>query len=386
MSRFIARRIENFPEYIFSRLAKQVADVEQTTGRKVLSFGAGTPDVRPSKKYIEKLSEFLNEPDAHLYPGYGAIPEFASALMSWYKKRFGVDLAEHELLPLLGAKDGISHLPLALADEGDEVLVPNPGYPGFTGPALMLGIRIVTYDLLESNDFKLDLTELEKKLTDKTKFVWINFPSNPTGQVATITEIKKVVDWAKQRQVFLVYDNAYSEITFDGFRAPSIMQIPGAKDIAVEIGSFSKSFSFAGFRMGWIVGNPEVIAALAKVKSQVDSGMSIPLQKLGAFALTHPDASWHNKMIASYKSRRDIILSRLTNLGLDFVLPKGGLYVWAKIKDPNVSSEEFCMRLLGEKQVLVTPGTVFGKNGEGFVRISICVNIDNIDEYLPPAF
>ena len=129
-----------------------------------------------------------------------------------------------------------------------------------------------------------------------------------------------------------------------------------------------------------------MIAALAKVKSQVDSGMSIPLQKLGAFALTHPDASWHNKMIASYKSRRDIILSRLTNLGLDFVLPKGGLYVWAKIKDPNVSSEEFCMRLLGEKQVLVTPGTVFGKNGEGFVRISICVNIDNIDEYLPPAF
>lgn len=376
-----AKRLDKFPEYIFSRLAKTVAEVETKSGRKVLSFGAGTPDVTPSSQYTNKYAELLHTNDAHLYPGYGAIPEMAQALITWYKKRFAVALDKDELLPLLGAKDGISHLPLAFLDEDDEVLVPDPGYPAFTGPARMIGARPVYYDLVATNNFTLDLRVLEEKISEKTKFIWVNFPANPTGQVATISDLEKIVAFARKHNIYLVYDNAYSEITFDGFVAPSILQIDNAKEIAVEIGSFSKSFSFAGFRMGWIVGNKEIIAALEKVKSQMDSGLSLPLQKLGAFALTNKDQQWHEDMIISYKNRRDIIAKYLRTVGLEFSLPKGGLYIWAKIPTIAKNSEEFCMKLLEEKQILFTPGTAFGKNGERYVRVSICVNIDTINDY-----
>lgn len=376
-----AKRLHTFPEYVFSRLAKTVAEVENESKRKVLSFGPGTPDVKPSNHYIEKLNEFFRADDAHLYPGYGASKEFSRALIQWYKKRFHVDLAEEELFPLLGAKDGISHLPLALLDERDEVLVPDPGYPAFTGPTLIIGAVPVYYDLTEKNEFKIDLAGIKEKLSDKTKFIWVNFPSNPTGQIVTIDELEKIVSFAKKHRLFIVYDNAYSEITFDNFVAPSILQIDGAKDIAVEIGSFSKTFSFAGFRMGWIVGNKDIIAALAKVKSQMDSGLSIPLQKLGAFALTNLDTKWQEEMITSYKNRRDLIANHIKTLGLSFSMPKGSLYIWAKIPSTANDSEEFCMSLLKDKQILFTPGTAFGKNGERYVRVSICVNIDKINDY-----
>ena len=331
--------------------------------------------------YLDKLNQFIREKDAHLYPSFGANPEFQNTLINWYKKRFKVDLKKAELLPLLGAKDGVSHLPLALLDEGDEVLVPDPGYPAFTDPALMIGGKVVYYELLEKNDFKISVSGLEKKITDKTKFMWVNFPANPTGQVATQEELEKIVAFAIKHQIIIVYDNAYSEITFDGFVAPSILQVDGAMDIAVEIGSFSKTFSFAGLRMGWIVGNKEVIAALAKVKSQMDSGLSTPLQNLGAFALTNTDKAWYQEMILSYQKRRKIIAEHLHSLGLQFSMPKGSLYIWAKIPSSAKNSEDYCMQLLEDKQILLTPGTAFGKNGERYVRVGVCVNIDNINDY-----
>lgn len=377
----VAGRLNLFTEYIFSKLSKKIAEVEEKSKRKVLNFGPGNPDVIPSSLYLDKFNEFIREKDAHLYPVYGANSKFAQALIHWYKKRFNVDLENNELLPLLGAKDGVSHLPLALLDEGDEVLVPDPGYPAFTDPAIMIGGKVIYYDLLEKNDFKVSLNELERKISDKTKFIWINFPSNPTGQVASLEELEKIVAFAKQHNILIVYDNAYSEITFDNFVAPSILQINGAKEVAVELGSFSKTFSFAGFRMGWIVGNKEAIAALAKVKSQMDSGLSTPLQKLGAYALTNTDEQWYQNMIRSYQERRNIIAQNLKRLGLTFSLPKGSLYIWAKIPTTAKNSEDYCMQLLEEKQILLTPGAAFGKNGERFVRVSICVNIDNINKY-----
>lgn len=376
-----AKRLSAFPEYIFSQLAKIVSEVESKSKRKVLSFGAGIPDVKPNQRYIEKLVEFIRDSDAHLYPGYGAIPELVDALIDWYKRRFGTSLNQAGILPLLGAKDGISHLTLTMLNEGDEVLVPDPGYPAFTGMTLMVGAKPVYYNLKETNDFKIDLVELEEKVSEKTKFIWINFPSNPTGQVITLSELERIVKFAKQHNLFIVYDNAYSEITFDDFIAPSILQIDGAKDLAVEIGSFSKTFSLAGFRMGWIVGNREVVKALAKVKSQIDSGLSLPFQKLGAFVLTHFDKKWYEEMITNYKNRRDIIAHHLKSLELTFSLPQGGLYIWAKIPETYKDSEEFCMKLLKEKQILFTPGTAFGENGKKYVRVSICVNIDKINDY-----
>lgn len=377
----IAKRLNNIGEYVFSELEKKVLEIELKSKRKVLNFGAGNPDVPPNPLYIDKLSQFINDKDAHLYPGFGANKQFADALKNWYKKRFNVELEKEELLPLLGAKDGVSHLPLALLDKGDQVLVPDPGYPGFTDPAIMIGGKVVYYDLLEENDFKISLSEIKNKISNKTKFIWLNFPSNPTGQVATLDELEKIVGLAKKNNILIVFDNAYSEITFDEYIAPSILQVNGAKNIAVELGSFSKTFSFAGFRMGWIVGNSKVIQALAKIKSQMDSGLSTPLQKLGAFALNNFDKDCHQNMILSYKKRRDIIAGYLKKSGLDFSISKGGLYIWARIPDTAKTSEEFCMKLLKERQILFTPGGAFGKNGEGFVRVSFCVDIDNIEEY-----
>jgi len=377
----LSKRLDAFPEYIHSRMAKAVAEVEKESGRKVLGFGAGSPDFRTSDKYLEKFAEFIQDSNSHMYPGYKGTAEFDGAIAGWYKKRFGVELTDGEILPLLGSKDGVAHLPLVLADEDDEVLVPDPGYPAFAGPAVMLGIKPVPYDLTPENDFKPSIAELEKKLTKRTKYLWVNYPSNPTGQVATLDELKPIVEFALKHGLPIVYDHAYAEITFDDFVAPSILQIPGAKSIAVELGSFSKVFSFAGFRIGWIVGNSEIIQALAKVKSQVDSGLMLPLQRLGAYALENTDMEWHEKMLASYENRRDIIAQKLKGLGLTFEIPRGALYIWAKIPDSAKDSESYCMQLLKEKQVLFTPGSAFGKNGERFVRVSICVNIDNIDSY-----
>ena len=398
-----SKRLRNFDEYIFSKLNKVVKKVEADSGRKVLNLGQGNPDLKPSDIYIEKLCDLVKAPNAYTYPGYGAQKEFQDALINWYKKRFNVVLSEDELYPLLGAKDGVSHLPLALLDEGDEVLVPDPGYSSCGESVVMVGAKPVFYNLNKSvrsgesgrlraialaterenqwSDFKIDLTELEKKITRKTKFIWVNFPSNPTGQVINIDELKEIVDFCKKHNIIIVYDNAYSEIAFDGFVAPSILEIEGAREIAVELGSFSKTFSFAGFRMGWIVGNKDVVAALAKVKSQMDSGLATPIQQLGAFALDNLDQKWHNKMIQTYQKRRDVVAKHLKTLGLEFSIPRGGLYIWARIPENAKDSEQFCLDLLEKKQIFLAPGIAFGKNSQRFVRASICTNIDKIDEY-----
>jgi LL-diaminopimelate aminotransferase len=363
--------MRNFPEYVFSKLAREVSDVETKSGRKVLNLCPGSPDFPPSIRCLDKLAELIHEPKSYLYPGYGAVPEFSEALANWYKKRFGVSLEKDELLPLLGAKDGVVHIPMALTEPGEEILIPDPGYPAYVGSVILAGGKAVFYN-----------SDLEEVISGKTKCVWVNYPANPTGKTVTLKELKKIVDTCKKYGLFLLYDNAYSEITFDGYTAPSILQISGAKEVAVELGSFSKTFSFAGLRMGWVVGNRKMISKLMILKSQIDSGMATPLQKLGAFALNNYDIDWHREMISSYQKRREIIANKLTKLGLQFVLPKGGLYIWAKIPDNFISSESFCHKLLWEKQILVTPGSAFGSLGSRYVRVSICSNIGKIDEYL----
>jgi len=378
----IAARVDKFPEYIFSHLAKTVVKVKKKTGRKVLNLGPGSPDIPPSRLYLDQLAELIKEPGAHLYPGYGAIPELTNAVKQWYAKRFNVSWGTAVILPLLGAKEGIGHLPLALLDRGDEILVPNPGYPAYAGPTLMVGARPVPYDLLVEENFRIKIKNLEKKLTDRTKYIWVNFPSNPTGCVANLEELQRVVDFCRKHRLGLLYDNAYSEITFSGVVAPSVLQIEGAEEVAVEIGSFSKAFSLAGFRIGWITGNKKIISALAKVKSQLDSGLSLPLQKLGAFSLTHSDNDWRKMMIATYQQRRDIIGALLKKLGLRFSLPDGSLYIWARIPDSAPDSTTFSRQLLEEKQILLTPGVAFGTNGDRFIRASICSDISSIGQYV----
>lgn len=376
----IAKRLDSMGEYIFAKLAKDVANIEAQTGKKVLNFGPGTPDVPPSPKYLAKLGEFIHDTKAHMYPGYGAGPKFSDALIAWYKRRFGVELTSDVLLPLLGAKDGVSHIPLALANPGDEILIPNPGYPGYVGPTILFGAKPVFYNL--DKNFKLDLNEIKSKLSKKTAFIWVNFPSNPTGGVITINELENLVSFAKKHTLTIVYDNAYSEITFDGYTAPSILQVDGASDIAVEIGSFSKMSSLAGYRIGWIAGNPQIIKALARVKSQLDSGLSLPLQNLAAYALNNPDIDWQKDMLKSYQARRDVIAIKLKKLGLTFYLSKGSLYIWAQIPESSKNSIEYCDEILRTKHVLFTPGSAFGSQGDRYIRVSICINIDKIEEFL----
>jgi len=377
-----SKRLSNISQYAFSSIAIKIKKVEKATGRKVLNLGVGSPDFPPSKKYLEKLKQFLSLPDSHLYPGYGALPEFSQGLKTWYQRRFNVVLSENELYPLLGSKEGIGNLALTLLDPGDELLIPDPGYPGFSGPAKMFGAKIVTYDLKEENNFKIIFADLEKKISKKTKCIWANFPSNPTGQTILLSDLEKLVNLAIKKKVWLIYDNAYSEIYFSKVRPPSILQIKNAKEVSVEIGSFSKTFSFAGYRMGWIVGNSDLIAALSKVKSQLDSGLNIALQKLGGYALENFDNDWYREMLDDYQRRKVIIAEKLVKLGLKIFDFKAGLYLWAKIPEFYKNSEEFSEKILNEKQVFLTPGTVFGKNGDRFVRVSFCSDIKNIDSYL----
>ncbi|MFH1188328.1 MAG: aminotransferase class I/II-fold pyridoxal phosphate-dependent enzyme [bacterium] len=376
-----SKRLEQFPEYIFSRLAKEVKMLEQKTGKKVLNLAPGSPNIPPSKEYQTQLKQYIDEQDAYMYPGYGAISEFRDSLIQWYLQRFGVVLEENELYPLLGAKDGVVHLPLTLLDAGDEVLIPDPGYPSYTSSVRMVFGNPVFYGVTKENGFTFSCDEIESKITNKTKYIWLNYPHNPTGGTVSKDDLQSLVTLARKRNVLLVYDNAYSEITFGSFRAPSILEIDGAKDVAIEMGSFSKTFSFAGYRIGFVVGNAPVIQAFAKVKSQIDSGLSLSLQRLAAYALLHPDTIWHQNMIQTYQDRRDSISSYLKMSGLTFSLPKGGLYVWARIPDAYDNAETFALELLHKRHIVVTPGTAFGANGERYVRVSICTDITNIKEY-----
>lgn len=374
-----ARRTLLFPEYPFAAIIKIKQEIELEKGRPVLDLTIGTPTFRPSKKYIQKLSEYFLMEDAHLYPGFGAISELKQALITWYSKRFAVTLEREEMYPLLGGKDGIAHIPLAILDDGDEILVPNPGYPGFIGSTLMIGAIPVYYSVIGTTSSII--SSIKKNTTGKTKAIWINSPGNPTGLTFSDSELKELVDFALLRKIALLYDNAYSEITFDGYIAPSILKFDRAKDIAIEIGSYSKTASFAGFRIGWIAGNKKIISTVAKVKSQMDSGLTLPFQKLAAHVLNNFDDTWYKSMLLHYQKNRDILARAFTSLGLHVVKPKGALYLWIRIPDSYKDANQYVTYLLQTYHILVTPGTAFGSEGKRYIRVSISSDISKIKLY-----
>jgi len=375
-------RLDQFSNYVFADLNQTAKQIANQTGRPVLNLAIGNPNFAPSSKYINELRRLVKTDDAHHYPGYKAISIFAQSLIAWYQQRFGVQLKDHELLPLIGSKDGLTHLALALLDKEDEVLIPDPGYPAYVGSSLVVGAKPVFYNLTSKNNFQIDLDDIKRKISSKTKLIWLNFPSNPTGQVISKDKLEQLVAIAIKHQVWLAYDNAYSEIVFDNYKPPSILEIPQAKKVSIEFGSLSKTFSLAGYRLGWAVGNEELISALAKIKSQFDSGMSLPFQKLMAFCLNNPDRYWQQQMLENYRQRAQILVKCLTKLELSASVPKASLYIWAKIPKQAKNSEEFSRKLLEEKQILVTPGTAFGENGKRYIRLSISSNLERINEYI----
>lgn len=378
-----AHRLTQFPEYIFSRLNRELKDLESQTGQKVLNLAQGSPDVPPSPIYIDQLKTFLDQPGSFMYPGYKAIPQLEQAIINWHQRKYDTTLTPDQLCPLLGAKDAVAHLPLTLLNPGDELLIPDPGYPAYESSALMYGATPVHYQLMPvGHQDLIDLDQLTSLITPNTRAIWLCFPANPSGHTATLDQLTPIVDFCRKHKLWILYDHAYAEITFDGYTSPSILQIPQAQDITIELHSFSKTFSFAGYRMGWAVGSSKLIAALSKIKSQIDSGMTLPLQLLGAYALDHQDLDWHQHMLQTYDDRRHQLLEFANQLGMTTNLPQGSLYLWAKIPDAYSDSEAYVQHLLHDQHLLLAPGTAYGPSGKDYVRLACCTNLSKLSKYL----
>lgn len=347
-------------------------------GKPIINMGIGSPDMAPSEKVVNALTQSLKDAGAHQYQSYQGIPEFRHAAASFYKKTFNVSInPEDEILPLLGSKEGIMHISLAFLNEGDEVLVPNPGYPTYTSVTKLVGAVPRFYDLKERNKWFPDLKELAGKDLSKVKLMWVNYPHMPTGATASISQLQELVAFAREHSILLVNDNPYSFVLNKEPR--SILSVEGAKEIALELNSLSKTFNMAGWRIGMVLGNATLINAILKVKSNMDSGMFYGIQK-GAIAALESSQDWYKKLDEVYHRRRNLIFTLATKLQCTFDKNSVGMFVWAKLPDTVVSAENYIDQLLYEKHLFIAPGTIFGSNGAGFIRISLCVTEEKIKE------
>ncbi len=372
----ISTRVTCLGSYVFSRpKMSERSDL-------ILDLGAGNPTLPPSTKMMTELGKLVSDPQNYRYPDYKAIPELFLALRDFYEHKFNFELREENVLPLLGAKDGVNAVNLALADLGDEVLVPDPGYPAYSSLAKLHGLRPVTYVLADKNSFQLDVKKLDDLKSARTKFIWVNFPSNPTGQIPNPEILKELVDWCLKNKVWLIYDNAYLSIRFDGQSSFSIFQIKGAEKIAVEICSLSKSHSLAGLRIGWMVGNARIIEAVSQAKSQMDSGMSLLWQKILALALADDDQNWQQALVEKYEQTRALTLELMNKLGLECVLPLASLYLWIKVPACFADGQDLANFLLREKRIIVTSGIAFGESGKKYIRVSVTADPKLIRKFL----
>ncbi|MGH2555245.1 MAG: aminotransferase class I/II-fold pyridoxal phosphate-dependent enzyme, partial [Actinomycetota bacterium] len=307
-----ADRIRSLPPYLFADLDKKVA-AKQASGTDVISLGIGDPDLPTPRHVVEALREAVEDPTTHRYPSYYGLPAFRLAIARFYARRFGVELdPDLEVLPLIGSKEGVAHLAFAFIDTGDEALIPDPGYPVYATSVLLAGGRSVPMALDASNGFQPDFDELRP--SPRTKLVWLDYPSNPTAAVAELPFFERAVAFAREHDLLLSHDAAYSEITFDGFAAPSVLQVPGAKDVAIEFGSLSKTYNMTGWRVGFVVGNPEAVRALATLKTNLDSGIFNAVQRAGVVALDGP-LDHIEQMRAVYQKRRDVVVGALQDIG-----------------------------------------------------------------------
>ncbi|MCS7119608.1 MAG: LL-diaminopimelate aminotransferase [Nitrososphaerota archaeon] len=374
----LANRVRKIPPYLFAELEK-IINEKKRQGVDLISLSIGDPDIPPPPFVLESLREESSNPKNHNYSFSQGEPEFRQAVARWYKERFGVDLdPANEVIALIGSKEGLANLARAFVNPGDRVLVPNPSYPVYANGATILcdGIPI-QMPLLEENGFKPDFDALD---VDNAKMMYLNYPNNPTAAVMREDDLRRAVEFAKENNIILCYDNAYSEITFDGFKAPSILQIDDAKDVAVEMHSCSKTFCMTGDRIGFAVGCKDIIDGLVKVKSQIDSGPPVYIQKVASKALAEykngEPPEYVRKTAEIYAERRDTLVKNLRRLGLRCEKPLATFYVWAKC---GTSSIEFASKLL-EVGVVVTPGRGFGEYGEGYIRFSVTQPKERIEE------
>ncbi|MCH8192098.1 MAG: LL-diaminopimelate aminotransferase [Chloroflexi bacterium] len=374
----LANRIEQLPPYLFVEINKKIAE-KRAQGVDVVSFGIGDPDLPTPAHILDRLNEASRVPANHRYPESDGLPEFRKAIAGWYHRRFGVTLdPDTEVLPLIGAKEGIAHMSLCFIDPGDVALVPDPGYPVYSVGTLFAGGESHWMPLLEENGWLPDLDAIPEDVARKAKILWINYPNNPTGAVADLAFFDKVAAYAKRYDIAVCHDAPYTEIAFDGCRPPSFLQAAGAMDVGVEFHSLSKSYNMTGWRVGMAVGNATMINALMRVKSNLDSGVPQAIQLAAIEALTGPQ-DCIEKNVAHYQRRRDKLVAALTRLGLRVIPPKASLYLWARVPE-GFTSAEFAAKLIDEAAVVVTPGSGYGRYGEGYVRLSLTLPDEDLDK------
>ncbi len=375
-----ATRLESVQEYYFSRKLKEIAHMN-AEGKNVISLGVGSPDMPPSEATIKTLCEHAHRSNAHGYQPYVGIPELRQAFADFYKKWYQVILnPTNEIQPLIGSKEGILHITLALVNPGEQVLVPNPGYPTYTSLSTLLGAEVIPYDLTEENGWLPDFDALEQLDLSKVKLMWTNYPHMPTGTNATLELYQKLVDFAKKHHIIIVNDNPYSFIL--NKKPLSILQIEGAKDCCIELNSMSKSHNMPGWRIGMVASNATFIEWILKVKSNIDSGMFRPMQLAAATAL-HNDESWHEEMNFNlYQKRRHLAEQILETLQCTYNKSQVGLFVWGRIPDHYQQVEDLTEAVLHKAHVFITPGFIFGSNGARYIRISLCCDEQKLAEAL----
>lgn len=373
-----ANRLNTVEEYYFSKKLKEVNQLI-FDGKPVINMGIGSPDLAPHRSVIQAIQESLIEPTAHMYQSYQGLPDLRKGFCEYYKSNFNVSVDfTTEILPLMGSKEGIMHIAMAFLNEGDSVLVPNPGYPTYQSVSNLVGAKTILYDLEESDNWYPDFESLEKQDLSNVKLMWVCYPHMPTGAQASLELFEKLIAFGKKHHILIVNDNPYSSIL--NSNPLSILQIEGAKDIAIELNSLSKTYNMAGWRVGMVIGSAKNIESVLKVKSNMDSGMFFGIQKGAIEALKLGD-DWFIGLNEVYEKRRELIFLLCDKLQVQVNKNQVGMFVWAKLSN-GILSETFINNLLYEKSIFITPGTIFGSQGEGYVRFSLCVKEEKIKEAL----
>ena len=373
-----ADRLQTVEEYYFSKKLREVA-ILKAQGRPIINLGIGSPDLQPPERVLNALVETFEDPLVHKYQSYQGIPELREAIAHFYKSNFDVPLSPvTNILPLMGSKEGILHISMAFLNPGDEVLIPNPGYPTYTSVTKLVGAKPIFYDLTEKNSWLPDLIQLEKQDLSKVKIMWVSYPHMPTGAVATNKMFSNLIAFAKRNSILLVNDNPYSFVLNPFPR--SILKYSGAKDVCLELNSLSKTFNMAGWRVGMVLGNHDFISAILKVKSNMDSGMFLGIQK-GAIEALRCTKVWFASLNNVYRERRALVWEIAKKLNCTYDESATGMFVWAKLPE-YIDAEEYIDLILKEKSVFIAPGTIFGSNGKGYIRISLCANSDDLEEAL----
>ena len=374
-----AKRLGGVTEYYFSAKLKEVRQM-MAEGKNVINMGIGSPDLPPSLAVMEAMSNAMPDALAHQYQSYQGLPELREAMAGFYREHFGVCLdPANEILPLMGSKEGIVHISLAFLNEGDKVLVPNPGYPTYAAAVKLEGACVINYELSETNDWEPDFDVLEQMDLSGVKMIWTGYPHMPTGAKGSRQMFEKLVAFAKKHSLLIVNDNPYSFVLNED--QLSVFQVEGAKEVALELNSLSKTFNMAGWRVGMVLGNKDLVATVLKVKSNMDSGMFYGIQK-GAIAALRSGEEWFEQLNSTYSKRRQLVFELADALGCTYSTDVSGLFVWAKLPEGSVSAEAYVDKILQESHIFITPGTVFGSAGEGYIRFSLCVPETQITEAL----